>query len=243
VRVLARVRPLIGLEEEAEVPCLNLPPGGTQLEVLLEPRALLTDLSRSRRRTIGGCGGSRSSAALGDPVRALGFGDATGNAVQTSTRHESRTFSFDKVFDASVTDDQVFSELEDEFTAALEGESVSILAYGATGSGKTHTVSNLAERCARMLDRRADALEQGGLRLEVMVQIVEIYNEQFRDLLTPDAASREPPRLKMAMPSSSAILQGAESRSISRDCNGGIMRSLQAALRFGQAQRATSATS
>ncbi|CAE8592561.1 unnamed protein product, partial [Polarella glacialis] len=154
VRVLARVRPLIGLEEEAEVPCLNLPPGGTQLEVLLEPRALLTDLSRSRRRTIGGCGGSRSSAALGDPVRALGFGDATGNAVQTSTRHESRTFSFDKVFDASVTDDQVFSELEDEFTAALEGESVSILAYGATGSGKTHTVSNLAERCARMLDRR-----------------------------------------------------------------------------------------
>eukprot|EP00434_Breviolum_minutum_P010828 symbB.v1.2.009545.t4/scaffold604.1/size182248/3 len=35
---------------------------------------------------------------------------------------ESRTFSFDQVFDANASDDQVFSEIQDELQAALEGE-------------------------------------------------------------------------------------------------------------------------
>lgn len=240
VRVLARVRPLIGTEEEDANPCIR-PVGTTQLEVLLEPRALLTEsTSRNRRRTTGGLG-SRSAAALAEAVNTFGIHDL--NTSPAGNRGlESRTFTFDQVLDASVSDDQVFAEIQDELAAALDGEAVCILAYGATGSGKTHTVSNIAERTARELDRQAELLEQEGLRLELMVQIVEIYNEQFRDLLIQDSSNHEAPRLKMSHPTSSATLQGAAHRSITRDGSGSIMRSLQAALRFGQAQRSTSAT-
>lgn len=240
VRVLARVRPLIGTEEEDTTPCIR-PVGTTQLEVLLEPRALLTEsTSRNRRRTTGGLG-SRSAAALAEAVNTFGIHDS--NTSSAGNRGlESRTFTFDQVLDASVSDDQVFAEIQDELAAALDGEAVCILAYGATGSGKTHTVSNIAERTARELDRQAELLEQEGLRLELMVQIVEIYNEQFRDLLIQDSSNHEAPRLKMSHPTSSATLQGAAHRSITRDGSGSIMRSLQAALRFGQAQRSTSAT-
>eukprot|EP00440_Ansanella_granifera_P054197 gb/GFBE01058749.1/.p1 GENE.gb/GFBE01058749.1/~~gb/GFBE01058749.1/.p1 ORF type:complete len:1165 (+),score=241.74 gb/GFBE01058749.1/:1-3495(+) len=240
VRVLARVRPLVANEEEPEMPCLRVM-STTQLEVFLEPRALLTDsVARNRRRTIGAMpnnGFCRSSGALADSWTSLGSSGQQGRGL------ESRAFSFDKVFDASVSDDQVFDELQDEIKAALEGEAVCILAYGATGSGKTHTVTNLAERTAKELDRQAESLELEGLRLELQVQIVEIYNEQFRDLLVQDTSQHEPPRLKMSTPTSSASLQGAEHRKITRDGTGGIMKSLQAALRFGQAQRATSSTS
>ncbi|CAJ1418658.1 unnamed protein product, partial [Effrenium voratum] len=111
------------------------------------------------------------------------------------------------VFDAGVTDDQVYEELQNELHLALQGEAVCILAYGATGSGKTHTVTNLAERFARQLSEEADSMEKEGLRLEVVVQIVEIYNEQFRDLLVPEGEKHEPPRLKMAAPCSTASLQ------------------------------------
>ncbi|CAE7253351.1 KIN14I [Symbiodinium natans] len=136
----------------------------------------------------------------------------------------------------------VFQELQEELEAALAGEAVSILAYGATGSGKTHTVTNFAERAAKRLDEEAEALEKEGLRLDVVVQMVEIYNEQFRDLLVPEVKhAPEPPRLKMPTPTSSATLQGAAQRHISRD-SGGMLKSLQAALRSGQAHRATCST-
>eukprot|EP00913_Durusdinium_trenchii_P025844 g24255.t1 len=134
---------------------------------------------------------------------------------------ESRTFSFDQVYDSGATDDQVFAGLEEELRAALDGEAVCILAYGATGSGKTHTVSNLAERVALTLSCEAEILEKDGVQLEVLVQVVEIYNEHFResardDLLTAEV-SPETPRLKMSSPSSSATLQGATQRRITRE--------------------------
>jgi len=247
VRVLARIRPSLPHEEETVVPCLR-PIGSAQLEVLQEPRAHLTD-GRSRRRTIGGlpnAGNCRSADALSETARPGGWFDMPSPLAAAGASGlrelESRTFSFDKVFDATVTDDQVFQELQEELQAALAGEAVSILAYGATGSGKTHTVTNFAERAAMRLDEEAETLEKEGLRLDVVVQIVEIYNEQFRDLLVPDVAHPpEPPRLKMPTPTSSATLQGASQRQISRG-SGSMLRSLQAALRAGQSHRATCST-
>lgn len=246
VRVLARLRPFLDNEEEpSDIPCLRTV-GSSQLEVLLEPRALLTDTAcrRGRRRTIGGLHdiGSCKSAASMPSVSSRGLFESPFLPVRGL---ESRTFSFDQVFDANASDDQVFSEIQDELQAALEGEAVCILAYGATGSGKTHTVTNIAERVAQRLNSEADLLEKEGSQLEVLVQIVEIYNEHFRDLLTvadtSHTAHHETPKLKMFSPSSSATLQGVTHRRITRGKD--MLKGLQSALRFGQAQRATCSTS
>lgn len=239
VRVLARLRPYLEQEESEDVPCLRRV-SSTQLEVLLEPRVslLASATNRSRRRTIGGLPhvGCKSAGMLHLSSRGLfepGLPPGRGG-------FESRTFSFDQVYDSGATDDQVFAGLEEELRAALDGEAVCILAYGATGSGKTHTVSNLAERVALTLSCEAEILEKDGVQLEVLVQVVEIYNEHFRDLLTAEV-SPETPRLKMSSPSSSATLQGATQRRITREKD--MLKSLQSALRFGQAQRATCSTS
>eukprot|EP00438_Fugacium_kawagutii_P023087 Skav220070 [mRNA] locus=scaffold262:69890:71016:+ [translate_table: standard] len=64
---------------------------------------------------------------------------------------DSRVFFFDDLFDSQATDDEIFASVQDE----LDAVAVCILAYGATGSGKTHTVTNLAHRAAVELERQA----------------------------------------------------------------------------------------
>jgi len=233
-------------EEPTDLPCLRTV-GSSQLEVLLEPRALLTDTayrSRGRRRTIGGLHDIGSCKSAGSMPSVCSRGSIE-SPFLAGRGLESRTFSFDQVFDANASDDQVFSEIQDELQAALEGEAVCILAYGATGSGKTHTVTNIAERVAQRLNSEAELLEKEGCHLEVLVQIVEIYNEHFRDLLTVADVSHNAhnatPRLKMFSPSSGATLQGVTHRRITRGKD--MLKGLQSALRFGQAQRATCSTS
>jgi len=234
IRIMGRVRPPLP-DEVGEAGCLRVR-NRNQLEVLIQTRALLTDQPSSTRtrRCSTGCIGLRDSGTSIEP-------DAQFDASRATL--EPRTYLFDDLFDADASDDEVFSSVGEELTAASEGEAVCILAYGATGSGKTHTVMNLAERAAQELERQASALAQGGLDLEIKVQLVEIYNQQFRDLLAVDTSKQtEPPQLKLSVSNSSTTILGAVSRTICHRTGGGIAASLEEALRYGQAQRATSAT-
>lgn len=65
-----------------------------------------------------------------------------------------------------------------------------------------------------------------GSHLVVKVQIVEIYNEHFRDLLSP---ASEAPRLMFSPASGGASLQGVTHRRISREKD--MLKSLQARAR------------
>lgn len=239
IRIMGRVRPALGGEED-DIGCLRVM-NRQQLEVLMEPRAQLTEQHfRHRRRSTGSSGGGFNQDS-GAKTPGLGEADASTSSGGRNACLEPRTFFFDELFDSEADDEAIFSAVHDEVAAAVDGEAVCILAYGATGSGKTHTVSNLAERTARELERQAICLAQGGVRMEIVVQIVEIYNEQFRDLLAGEGTA-EPPRLKLSVSSANPVLQSAASRTISTESGSGIAASLQEALRWGQAQRATSST-
>merc|ERR1719310_1162122 len=115
------------------------------------------------------------------------------------------------------------------------------MAYGSTGSGKTHTVQNLAKRVAQELQRQGEGLHEDGLMLDIRVQIVEIYNEQFRDLLATSGDNAEPLRLKLS-PSGMPMLHGAVLRDITSASVDGVAANLEEVLQLGQAQRACSAT-
>lgn len=213
IRIMGRIRPPVQGETSSHV---LQPLGAQQLQVLTEPRALLTE-----RRTTS----TRTSGCQSFP----GLDQVDGQAM------DSRIFFFDDLFDSQATDDEIFTSVQDELDAAVAGEAVCILAYGATGSGKTHTVTNLAHRAAVELERQATALANGGMKLEITVQLVEIYNDQLRDLL----AEGEQPRLRLSVSSSGSALLGAVSQQITADSNGGIAKMLGQVLRIGQAQRAT----
>lgn len=88
---------------------------------------------------------------------------------------------------------QIYSDsIEQEIEGALQGYNTSILLYGVTGSGKTHTVfGNLG-----YLDSSQDT-EQGLVyhcfkrvmkepNTTVSISYIEIYNEQVKDLLGSD---------------------------------------------------------
>ena len=88
----------------------------------------------------------------------------------------------------------MFREAKPLVTSVMDGYNVCIFAYGQTGAGKTHTMEGpcddrgvnhraLAE-LFRLADERADGYEYA-----IVVSMMEVYNEQVRDLLD-DAGAR-----------------------------------------------------
>ena len=70
----------------------------------------------------------------------------------------------------------------------LEGYNATLFAYGHTGAGKTYTIFGSGETNKGILQLATEYLiEQLKLTKEMWVlscNFVEIYNEQFRDLLS-----------------------------------------------------------
>ncbi|KAI3829565.1 hypothetical protein L1987_03691 [Smallanthus sonchifolius] len=106
-----------------------------------------------------------------------------------------RSFNFNKVFGPSATQEEVFEDTRPLIRSVLDGYNVCIFAYGQTGSGKTHTMSgpkDLTENNQGVNYRALSDLfllteqRKGTLQYDVSVQMIEIYNEQVRDLLAND---------------------------------------------------------
>jgi len=112
---------------------------------------------------------------------------SVGNMDSNSSLRESRMFYFDQVFAQTSTDDEVYASLHEDIIAALRGHLVCIFAYGATGGGKTHTIEELSRRSIATIEKEARPVK--GERLKIKAQIVEVYNESFRDLLSPETPS------------------------------------------------------
>ncbi|ESR54207.1 hypothetical protein CICLE_v10023895mg, partial [Citrus x clementina] len=107
-----------------------------------------------------------------------------------------RMFKFNKVFGPDATQAEVFSDTQPLIRSALDGYNVCIFAYGQTGSGKTYTMSGPSGPHEEDWGVNYRALNdlfnlsqnrRSSIMYEVAVQMVEIYNEQVRDLLTNDA--------------------------------------------------------
>ncbi|XP_050203388.1 kinesin-like protein KIN-14F [Mercurialis annua] len=110
-----------------------------------------------------------------------------------------RIFSFNKVFGTNVTQEQIYGNTQPLIRSVLDGYNVCIFAYGQTGSGKTYTMSGpdlTSEESWGVNYRALEDLFQisktraSAIKYEVGVQMIEIYNEQVRDLLVSDGSNR-----------------------------------------------------
>lgn len=104
---------------------------------------------------------------------------------------QAKTFKFDRVFKASCKQGQVFDEVQGLVQSAMEGYNVCILAYGQTGSGKTYTMVGDDKNPGLYFTSvdelyRYMKLNKGRYEYDISVSVVEIYNEQMRDLLSKD---------------------------------------------------------
>ena len=112
-------------------------------------------------------------------------------------RTESRKtwkFAFDRVFDETCTQSDVFSEVSGLVQSVLDGHNGCIFAYGQTGSGKTHTMlgdlkstdqRGLIPRAIDFMFAQRKKMEELNIdNLEFSVSFLEIYNEKLQDLLS-----------------------------------------------------------
>lgn len=119
-------------------------------------------------------------------------------------QHKNIQFHFDRVFDEEATNVEVYEAVTKKFiTSFLEGYNCAVFAYGATGSGKTHTMLGTPHdpgviffttmELFRMIEAKSEE-EQ----LELSISYFEIYNEMVFDLLAPTVgkqlAVREDPK-------------------------------------------------
>ncbi|KAF2815125.1 kinesin-domain-containing protein [Mytilinidion resinicola] len=109
----------------------------------------------------------------------------------------NKTYSFDKVFspaaDQGIIFDEVVAPILDE---VLSGFNCTIFAYGQTGTGKTYTMSgdisdmlpqpDAAGIIPRALYSLFNKLESEDSEHSVKCSFIELYNEELRDLLSPD---------------------------------------------------------
>ena len=114
------------------------------------------------------------------------------SAMGRGAREERHLFTFDKVFSPSTNQSAIFTEISQLVQSALDGYNVCIFAYGQTGSGKTYTMvggegeehQGIIPRSLAQIFQHAKKLEQEmGWSFDMQAQLLEVYNEEVRDLL------------------------------------------------------------
>lgn len=111
-----------------------------------------------------------------------------------------KSFRFNKAYGFTATQAEVFSDTQPLIRTILDGYNVCIFAYGQTGSGKTYTMSgpdNASKKDWGVNYRALDDLfhisedRRNFFFYEIGVQMIEIYNEQIRDLLSSDSSQKK----------------------------------------------------
>lgn len=106
-------------------------------------------------------------------------------------RIREHRFVFDKLFDDKASQEDVYANTTRPLLdSVLDGYNATVFAYGATGCGKTHTISGTPTEpgiiflTMKELFERIDELKDTK-NIELSLSYLEIYNETIRDLLDP----------------------------------------------------------
>lgn len=113
------------------------------------------------------------------------------SVVPNGKRVKDQTFAFDRIFDQNASQGEVYeSTTRSLLDSVLDGYNATVFAYGATGCGKTHTITGTAQQPGIIFLTMQELFERIDERssekaTEVSLSYLEIYNETIRDLLVP----------------------------------------------------------
>lgn len=131
--------------------------------------------------------------------------------------YDKKSFHFDSVLDSSSTQEQTYQQTGKVVVlSVLAGYNASILAYGQTGTGKTHTMVGEEEAEKGIIPRALeDILETVHTDPEfsytINIGFVQVYMEMLQDLLFPDSPT--PIRIRED-PSEGVYLTGSTWKSV-----------------------------
>ncbi|KPA77039.1 putative kinesin [Leptomonas pyrrhocoris] len=182
VGVVVRVRPL-STKERADPSVHNCIQALSDI-VVIDPNA------RKRSASVDGRATGRAATSPTSASSAAASMTPASQPIRSSTRPYQ--FSVDHVFHSHAAQIEVYEESCKRIVEGVfHGINGSILAYGATGSGKTHTMfgstmsaAGIVYQAVQDIFAEKDRLEEEeGKRVRVKCSFLEVYNEEVFDLL------------------------------------------------------------
>ncbi|KAI0839293.1 kinesin-domain-containing protein [Hypoxylon sp. FL0890] len=136
--------------------------------------------------------------------RCLVFDPPEDNPVQKFSRSvvpngkkvKDQVFAFDRIFDENTSQTEVYeATTKNLLDSVLDGYNATVFAYGATGCGKTHTITGTAQMPGIIFLTMQELFEKIAERsdekhTEISLSYLEIYNETIRDLLVPGGSKQ-----------------------------------------------------
>ncbi len=98
---------------------------------------------------------------------------------------KDKSYSFDYIFNQSATQHSIYSEVSLLIQSLFNGNSICLLAYGQTCSGKTYTIQGVKENPGIIQRISAELIESSRIynKVKILLSIVEVYNERLYNLL------------------------------------------------------------
>lgn len=118
------------------------------------------------------------------------------SVVPNGKKVKDQVFAFDRIFDDNATQTDVYEgTTKNLLDSVLDGYNATVFAYGATGCGKTHTITGTAQMPGIIFLTMQELFEKIAERsdekhTEVTLSYLEIYNETIRDLLVPGGSKQ-----------------------------------------------------
>lgn len=115
----------------------------------------------------------------------------SGSAEQGIASYGEKRFKFAHAFGASASTDDVFEAQRDAISGVLRGFDATLMAYGSTGAGKTHTMMGTEAQPGLVplaLDALFDEMAAGSMSYALQVSALELLEERCVDLLHERAA-------------------------------------------------------
>ncbi|KAI0169936.1 kinesin-domain-containing protein [Hypoxylon sp. FL1284] len=136
--------------------------------------------------------------------RCLVFDPPEDNPVQKFSRSvvpngkkvKDQVFAFDRIFDENTSQTEVYeATTKNLLDSVLDGYNATVFAYGATGCGKTHTITGTSQMPGIIFLTMQELFEKIHERsdekhTELSLSYLEIYNETIRDLLVPGGSKQ-----------------------------------------------------
>ncbi|GAA5926560.1 hypothetical protein JCM1841_001445 [Sporobolomyces salmonicolor] len=196
ISVAVRVRPFS--EKERALLNVNHDAGPTLFNS--DPSSSTPSCTTPQPSRLGGAGLHRKILKVLDD-RILVFDPPDSNAVASFQKSnlpmqgkkvKDIRFCFDRVFDEGCGQEEVYEGSAKELVGhVMDGFHSTVFAYGATGCGKTHTISGSPTQPGIVFLIMKDLFARISAKSEdtefsLTVSYLEVYNETIRDLLAPE---------------------------------------------------------
>ncbi|KAJ3265083.1 kinesin-like protein Klp5 [Chytriomyces hyalinus] len=120
----------------------------------------------------------------------LSFDNRRSSSSVSRSKVSDIRFAFDRVFGPAASQESVFDATAKPLVdLVVDGFNATVFAYGATGCGKTHTITGtpsdpgIIHRTMTHLFTRINQLSETQSTFKTTVSYLEVYNETIRDLL------------------------------------------------------------